>query len=141
MIFDFAIYDPDDHLVALIEAKSRRGASTEWARRFRQNLFAHLGRPDGDYFGLVTPERLFLWKQLTDSGRDRDPDHVVDLQKYFRSLPSPPSENLRGAAFELLVSTWLLKLMTGDAEPPEALVETGFLDAIKRGRLSYEAAA
>jgi hypothetical protein len=138
MPFDFTIRDPTDRLIAVLEAKAQRGVSADWAARFRRNLVAHFGSPDTDFFGVVTPETLFLWQRQPDGGLQEQPNFVIDLSEYFGKLPE---RVFRGPAFELVVSSWLSDL-TDDPQPGSTPLDgTGLLEAIHNGRIILEAAA
>ncbi|MEM7583715.1 MAG: hypothetical protein AAF560_10080 [Acidobacteriota bacterium] len=137
MQYDFVIYDQADRPVAVLEAKAQQGTTAQWASAFRRNLLAHQAHPETEYFGIITPAAFYLWRGQNDP-RDVPPDFELDLSDYTRSLPK---EALRGNAFEFVVSSLLTDLESTPSDRWPSLSNSGFLDALKTGRLSYEAAA
>jgi hypothetical protein len=138
MQYDFAIYDKSERLVALFEAKAHHGTSASWAAKFRRNLFVHYGKPDVEFFGIVTPGVLYLWRESQDLPVHCPPTFQIDLGPYFGDIPE---QTLRGYAFEFAVSSWLMDLMDGVGSEWPGFEETGFVETIQRGRLQIEAAA
>ena len=150
---DLALYDRNDRLTAVAEVKNKLGTSREWAARTRWNILAHGGSCSADFFILVTPDRLYLWK---DAGADPariPPAYEADAQPefapYFESAGVDP-RRVGGHAFELLVAAWLGDVIrsggtegTGDEPAGDRswLSESGLRAAVKDGRIEYEAAA
>ena len=147
---DLALYDRNDRLTAVAEIKNKPGTSREWAARTRRNILAHGGSCGADFFILVTPDRLYLWK---DAGTDPvripptyEADTQLEFAPYFESAGVDP-RHVGGHAFELLVATWLGDVIRseGTGEEPAGdrswLAESGFRAAVKDGRIEYEAAA
>lgn len=147
---DLALYDHDGQLAAIAEIKNKVGTSPEWAAKLRRNILAH-----GDFLGigfflLVTPDRLYLWKNAGGEPRLVEPTYEIDarprLQPYFARAGVDPS-GVSGRAFELVVTAWLADLVRSAgspetlAEAPRGLVESGFLAAVRNGRVEYEVAA
>ena len=84
---DLALYDRSGRLAAVAEVKSRFGTSREWAAQTRRNILAHGAPSDADFFLLVTPDRLYLWK---DAGTDPigvPPTFEADTQPEFAPQP------------------------------------------------------
>ena len=146
---DLALYDRNDRLTAVAEIKNKPGTSREWAARTRRNILAHGGSCSADFFILVTPDRLYLWK---DAGTDPvripptyEADTQLEFAPYFESAGVDP-RHVGGHAFELLVATWLGDVIRskGTGEEPAGdrnwLAESGFRAAVKDGRIEYEAA-
>lgn len=75
------------------------------------------------------------------------PTYEIDAQPIFKAFlerVGVAAGDLSGGAFELLVASWLGDLMRSE-EPAEEfangerwLVESGFLDMVKDGRIEYE---
>jgi hypothetical protein len=147
---DLALYDRDGQLTAVAEIKNKVGTSREWAAKLRRNILAHGGFRSIDFFLLVTPDRLYLWKDAGGEPTLVEPSYEVDahpvLAPYF-ARAGVDSTDISGRAFELVVAAWLADLVRS-AESPENLagqqrwlVESGFLDAVTNGRVEYEVAA
>jgi hypothetical protein len=148
---DLTLYDRDGRQTAMVEIKNKLGTSGEWAAKLRQNLLAHGGFRGVDFFLLVTPDRLYLWKE--DAGGKPvpvEPAYEIDvrplLQPYFARAGLNPA-TVSGQAFELIVAAWLADLMrwVGVTEKREIeqrwLLDSGFLGAVSNGRVEYDLAA
>ena len=149
---DLALYDRSGRLTAVAEIKNKLGTSGEWAAQTRRNILARGGPPcHADYFLLVTPDRLYLWK-----GAGTGPAQVVpptveadtrqEFAPYFESAGVDPQQ-ISGHAFELLVAAWLGDITrsvgTTDklSDDQSWLARSGFRTAIRDGRVEYEAVA
>ena len=64
---DLALYNRDGQLIAVVEVKNKLGTSAIWAAQLRRNILAHGGFQNAPYFLLMTPDRIYLWK---DAGTD-----------------------------------------------------------------------
>ena len=147
---DLALYDRNDRLTAVAEIKNKLETSREWAARTRRNIFAHGGSCGADFFILVTPDRLYLWKNAGTDPVRIPPTYEDDTQQefapYFKSAGVDP-QHVGGHAFELLVATWLGDVIrsegTGDEPVGDRswLTESGLRAAVKDGRIEYEVAA
>ena len=147
---DLALYDRNDRLVVVAEIKNKLGTSREWAARTRRNLLARSGACGAEFFILVTPDRLYMWK---DAGIDPvripptyEADAQLEFAPYFESAGVDP-RHVGGHAFELLVAAWLGDVIRsgGMWDEPAGdrswLAESGFHAAVKNGRIEYEAVA
>ena len=148
---DFVLYDHSGRLAAVVEIKNKLGTSGEWAAQTRRNILAHSRPYNADFFLLITPDPLYLWK-----GADPDPTQVVpptfetdtrrEFAPYFEGAKVDPRQ-VTGHAFELLVAAWLGDIIrpvsTTDSFPNSQswLVESGFRTAIQDGRVEYETVA
>lgn len=147
---DLVLYDRNGQLIAVVEVKTKFGTSREWATGLRRNFLAHGGFRDADFFLLVTPDKLYVWKDAGIEPIAVPPTYMIDtrpiLKPYFEAAHVDP-DLINGRAFELLVGAWLGDLIYSWKEPEKLsdgegwLVESGLLDAIKNGRVEYEAAA
>ena len=145
---DLALYDGSGRLTAIVEVKNRFGTSAEWAARTRRNILAHGGRWKSDYFLLITPDRLYAWKDAGIDPIERVPAYEADLgptfAPYFENAGLDPRK-VSGQAFELLVAAWLSDLtrssgMSKDRKcQQDWLNESGFGTAVRDGRIEYEA--
>lgn len=146
---DLALYDRHGQLVAVVEVKNKLGTTGEWAAELRRNLISLGGFGRVAYFLVVTPERLYLWRDGGDRSGGPLPDSEVDarsfLAPYVQRADIPPG-GVGGAAFELAVGSWLADLMRAHdrgSEPSarDRLRESGLVDAVSNGRVEYDLAA
>ncbi|HEV7667433.1 MAG TPA: hypothetical protein VGS22_02835 [Thermoanaerobaculia bacterium] len=147
--FDYSLYDRFGQLAALVEVKSVYGRSAEWASQLRRNLLARGEIPGVAFLLIVTPERVFLWKEASAADPLAPPDYQIDADPLFRpylpkSGPAAERRAVGGQAFELVVFAWLSDLMRDTDEPahnPATLADSGFPDAVRQGRIEYQEAA
>jgi len=147
---DLALYGRDGRLIAVVEVKMKLGTSRDWAAQLRRNVLAHGGFQAADFFLLVTPDRLYVWKGAGSEPIVVPPAYVIDarpiLKPYFEAAQLDPNL-INGRAFELVVGAWLGDLIRSEKKPEDLsneegwLAESGLLSAIKNGRIEYEAAA
>lgn len=147
---DLALYNRDGRLIAVAEVKNKSGTSSQWAAQLRSNVLAHGGFRSANFFLLITPDKLYVWKDAGIKPAVITPTYVVDaqpiLKPYFEAADIKP-DSINGSAFELVVGAWLGDLIRAEKSPPAAsetenwLTESGLLDAVKNGRVEYEAAA
>ena len=147
---DIVLYDREGQLTTLVEVKNKPGTSRDWAANFRRNILAHGGLRTGEYFLLMTPDRLYLWKDAGGQLVPIEPTYEIDarplLRPYFSRARVDPA-TVSGEAFELIVASWLADLTRSlvPTEPPVSeegwLAESGFLRAVKEGRVEHQAAA
>lgn len=139
---DFAVYDEAGQLSTLVEVKNRVGTTAEWASSLRRNLGEGLSAPN--YFLLVTPDRIYGWKNERLEGSVA-PDIVADAQPLLRSYFEDSgirATEISAQAFEMLVAAWLSELVRLDDPPPGAawLRTSGLLDAVRNGRVDCQVA-
>lgn len=143
---DLAVYDREGRLAAAVEVKNKLGTTSEWATVLRRNLLSHSGFGHADFLLLVTPDRIYLWKEKEISPQLVPPSLELAAQPiltpYFELARIEPS-TVSGQAFELVVADWLSDLARSRTVPPDQaqLLESGFVQAIQNGRIEYEAAA
>lgn len=147
---DIALYGRDGQLMAVVEIKKTLGTSREWAARLRRNMLAHDGFHGVGFFLLATPEHLYLWRPGGGESDPIQPTYEIDgariLQPYFERAGIDPSM-ISGPAFELVVGAWLSDLVRPDGMSEQLvaeqswLTESGFLRAVRNGRVEYEIAA
>jgi hypothetical protein len=87
----------------VIGSVSKRGTSSEWAAEFRRNILAHFEAFRGaPLFLLVTPSRLYLWKDaptdLVDESPPVPPDYEVDGKLLFSRISYGPAGSWRRSA-------------------------------------------
>lgn len=147
---DIALFDRNEQLVALVEVKNKEGTTREWAAKLRRNLLAHGDFARIDYFVVVTPDRLYVWKDVDDRENATEPTYEIDsyplLEPYFARAGVEPA-HISGQAFEFLVAAWLADLTRAGGATARAphewqrLVDSGLLGAVHDGRVAYEVAA
>lgn len=146
---DFIAYKADGTIVLLAEAKSRRGTTDLWAAKLRRNMLAHGVLPRSQYFLIVTPERMYGWRQEDLLPSDVLPEFTVDAQKalapYFAKLNQDPV-NISPRAFELVILTWLNDITRSQKHGPEvdaslrSLIDSGLLSSLQRAEIEMNAA-
>ena len=111
-----------------------------WFRNFLQHA-----KSTPPYLLLATPDTIYLWQR----GLASSPPHVLRgsdiFRAYFERSHLTPSA-ISPQAFELVVGAWLHDVLSGRWQPANAeqrkpLAESGFLDAVKQGRVESQAAA
>ena len=142
-----ALYDRNGQLTTIVEVKKKLGTSRQWAAQLRRNILAHGGYSGADFFLLVTPDRLYLWKNAGTAPTLSLPTYEVDTQPifapYFESAGVDP-RHASGHAFELVVAAWLGDIVRSGEQPESLaygqswLAESGFLTAVRDGRIEYE---
>jgi hypothetical protein len=150
---DFFLYDRIGRLAAVVEVKNRRGTSSQWAAELRRDLLAHFETFRGaPIFVLVTPDRVYLWKNApTDLQEDTPPappDYEVDAVQVFGPYLERPSrrlslEEISRPALELVVMSWLGDLIrqTPEARGSGGLEGSGLREAARDGRIADPLAA
>lgn len=141
---DFVVQDKQGNPALLVEVKALRDRSEDWARKMRRNLTVHGHLPEAPFFLLALPDRLFLWTNHSQVDPMAPPARMIDaeplLVPYFNRAKVTP-EKAAGATFELIVWTWLQRILqspSSDALPEqyrEWLLDTGLFDAIRNGRI------
>jgi hypothetical protein len=145
---DFVVYDSKGRIAAIAEAKKRAGASPTWARQWYRNYLAHQHGVTLPFVLLVTPETLYLWKPTGDELR-QEPSDAADARSVFTHYLDRSKLNaneLTGQTFEFLVGTWLNDLThcvwrPSEPEQQRVLEGSGFLDAVRDGRVVSDLAA
>jgi hypothetical protein len=147
---DFVLYDRHGRLAAIVEIKAKRGTSSRWAAEYRRNLLAYEAFQHAPFFLLITPDRLYLWKEAPRTAGAESlpipPDLALDAKSLFRRYLERTGlkmEAVSGQAFELIVMSWLgdLILQLPDAIRQAELEDSGLPQAAKDGRIAYPAAA
>jgi hypothetical protein len=147
---DITLYDREGRLLLVAEVKYKRDTTPEWAAALRRNLLAHEGFRQAEYFLVLTPDHLYLWKGLKAEALAVLPDVVADSYPLF--LPylqsaGPDLDRLSAPVFELMAISWLSDLVHSRRESEGLgndqawLAESGLLDAVRNGRLAYDRAA
>jgi hypothetical protein len=140
--WDVAVYDRDDQLVLVVEAKTKRGAGKDWAANLRRNILAHGVYPNAPFFLIAFPDRFYLWTQSNTKLGYSLPDYTIDaeplLKRYFTQSGIDP-QKVSGRSFELIVSSWISEIVNSDRLPTEKwLIDSGLYATIAGGRLEHE---
>lgn len=149
-IADLVAYSPDGQITLIVEVKSKIDTSRPWATRMRRNMLAHGVVPDSRFLLLALPDRLYLWKDISNTPELVEPTYELDATPFFqpyyeRANISP--DNLSGQSFELIVTSWLNELIQSGIPTniPEihrqVLQESGLLEALKGASLAVEVPA
>jgi len=147
---DLTLYDSSGRLTAAAEIKNKLGTTSEWAAKTRRNLLAHSGICSADFFLLITPDRLYVWKNAGADSIETPPTYEADAKPLFapyleRAGLGPHLESSH--AFELVVSTWLgdvirsSELAETNSDNDNWLTTSGFRNAIKNSRIEFEEVA
>lgn len=147
---DIVLYDHEGRLTALAEIKNKAGTSPRWAADLRRNMLTHGGSQSAPYFLIITPDRVYLWKNADGPTDSFDPSSEVEatalFKPYFDRARVTP-ETVSGPAFELIVGSWLADLVRANRALGESvadhhpLTDSGFVEAVREGRVEYEIAA
>lgn len=146
---DLVLYDRSGRLAVMVEVKTKRGTTKEWATQLRRNLLAHdeaiLRAP---FFLLVTPDRLYLWKSMKgDAGPEPlllPPQFELDARPLFSPYLERAAlelEQISAQAFELVVMSWLGDLTRRDSSGQTRLDDSGLPEAARDGRIAAPIAA
>ena len=146
---DLALYDRRGRLTAVAEVKRKLGTSAEWAAKTRRNMLAHGGLTHPEFFLLVTVDRLYVWKGAGTDPVPTPPTYEADptagFAPYFDRAGIDP-QRISPYAFELLVGAWLGDVIRSEDTSEEIgsdqgwLVQSGFLKAVRDGRIEYQSA-
>ncbi len=149
MRLDYVLFRADGNLAALVEANASQETSPEWAGQFRRNIMEHGGLPQAEFFAFVTRASIYLWRNAGNAPVMILPHAVVPtaplLGPYFERWSSSP-ETADGLTFEMIVGYWLSDLSdpwheAGDLALQNGLGGTGFVEALRGGRIEYRDAA
>ena len=143
---DILVTDQSDRPAAAVEVKNRQQLSPEVAAILRRNHSVHGYLPSTPYYLMLTQDVGYLWTKLDPTRLDAPPDYQFPLENVIqRYLKSAPMRRLSEAELVLVILQWLieltLELQPATEEPERTLAATGFLSAIRGGRVIAEAAA
>jgi hypothetical protein len=142
-IADIAVYSPDDQLKLIVEVKSYRNATDEWAAKLRKNLLGDGFIPASEFFLLVLPEYSYLWRRCEslDAVQADYKFSTKDVLQFRGDAAN--SERLSSVGLELLTSSWLNALAVSQVSREEApelgwIFDSGLYDSIKGGSVRVE---
>jgi hypothetical protein len=129
--YDIMARGPKGWLV--FQTHSGTGTTKEWAAEFRANLSVHVGLPDGRFFAILTPDKLYLWIEGTSS--DALPTFEVDvlpiLEPYYTRIGATADDMCR-LTFNSVVAWWLGNVAYfARPESTRGLEHTGFVEAMR----------
>ncbi|WP_017317328.1 hypothetical protein [Mastigocladopsis repens] len=103
--WDLLVDNRNGQLMLVVEVKTKRNASPEWAAQLRGNILAHETFPKAPYFLMVFPDRFYLWTDTDDQLEESQPDYIIDarpiLQPYFQQA-GVSDEQISSQSLELL---------------------------------------
>jgi hypothetical protein len=143
---DMAVYDKTGQLVLVVEAKNKLATSKSWAEKMRRNMLAHGLMPNSRFFLLALPDRFYLWKDAGIAPEIISPDYEIDPRSFLQAhynWSELSLDSLTGESFELVISSWLSKLLQANSLPSDLqeqdwLVESGLFEAIKLGHITTQ---
>ena len=142
---DFMLYDTSNKLVLVAEVKATRSEDPQWAAKLRRNLTAEGMLPEAQYFLLVLPEHVYLWKDAP-SAQQVDPNFISDtrqLLKPYLASSTIDTSRLSESGLELAVRSWLNDLTNrslrkfATEDEIKLLKDSGLADRIREGALVY----
>ena len=147
---DILLFDREGRRLLVAEVKNKRNTTPKWAAELRRNLLAHEGFRHAEFFLVLTPDHLYLWRGMT--AEPVAPDYVVDSHPLFLPYLQRAGldlDRISSPVFELMAISWLSDLVHSRREPETVghddgrtwLVQSGLLEAVRNGRLAYELAA
>lgn len=132
---DFVVTDSHGASRALIEVKARSGTSPTWATELRKNLFDEASGQSQDYFVIVTPDSLYVWRP--GAGVAEAPREFPIRQALGKYL-NGTNLDVAGVSrftFEMIVQAWLGDLLRGRAAEG---MPADLMAAVEDGRLLTE---
>ena len=144
---EITVVAPDLRPLLAVEARTKKGATPEWAAALRGELVRHAA-PAGSaaYFLVVVPDRLFLWSPAHGEDAGALPDYVADPRPLLESVVDPARIDLgtvSRATLEMIVTSWLHALVhpRGARADDAWLRASGLSAAIRGGTVRVAAAA
>lgn len=143
--WDFAAYDRENRLALVVEVKTNRNVSSDWAARLRRNNLAHGVLPNAPFFMIVCPDQIFVWKDVRATPEAIEPTLVADAEPIFRPFLDDVGlsiDQVSDNSLELIVAVWLNSLLLSAPEDLDAsqqwVADSGLLHAVAGGRLDQE---
>ncbi len=128
--------------VLLVEVKNKTGTSKDWAAKLRRNLVAHGLLPKARFFLVATPDHFYLWKDTGNGADELEPDYDIDPRAITKPL-FKPEEQIGPAEFETKVASWLVRILSSEADQGSGVVgdllsKSGLREALRGGKLAFE---
>ena len=113
--YDFAVYDGQGRLSAVVEAKRRFGTDASWAREWHASTVKRMNRPVEASVVLVAADHVYAWRP--GAGESANPDWTFEsgswLAPYFERLKIPLHE-VAPHIFDEIVGLWLQDVVQGE---------------------------
>ncbi|MEO5731929.1 MAG: hypothetical protein ABI134_17280, partial [Byssovorax sp.] len=141
--YDFAVYDSQGRLSALVDAMRRFGRDSSWAVAWHAMAMERMDQPANANVVVIMPDRIYAWRP--GAGASAAPDWTLDagplLAPYFARLKIPVAE-VHPHVFEEIVASWLRDAVQGEMSDG-SIVEgaEGLLDALRGGEVVQQVAA
>ncbi len=141
-IADIAVFSADEFLQLIIEIKTKKNTTPDWAITLRRNLFAHKGLPSSPFFMLVMPDQIFLW--VNQDGDFQPPDYQLETTSVLGTSLAADLPSISEYGLALITRSWLYMLTIADLskeniEPEKAwLFESGLYQAIRHGSVASD---
>jgi hypothetical protein len=149
-VWDLLVDNRIGQLMLIVEVKTKRNASPEWAARLRRNLLAHGTLLKAPYFLMVFPDRFYLWTDADDQIEKSQPDYIIDagpiLKPYFEQA-GISEEQISSQSLDLIVASWLGKIIHTEKfledtdESQQWLISSGLYPAIAGGQFEHRTVA
>jgi hypothetical protein len=141
--YDFAVYDSQGRLSAVVEAKRRFGTDPSWAREWHASTVNRMNRPVEASVVLFAADRVYVWRSGADESTN--PDWTFEagslLAPYVTRLKIPINE-AAPHIFEEIVGLWLQDVVQGELPDGSNLEGTeDLLDALRGGEVVQRVAA
>lgn len=146
---DFILFRPDRRLVAAVQANGQFNTSAQWAAEFRRNLLMGGRIPPLEYFLIVTPDSIYLWKDSDVEPVVRLPDAVIPAAPHFGRYLDRTRVRLDAvetSIFKMIVEFWLSDLGYPVSKAAEIALANGFegiglIEAVRGGKMESKEAA
>lgn len=145
---DLVAYSPNGEIVLIVEVKAKTKTSRLWATQMRRNLLAHGMIPNSRFFLLALPDRLYLWKNVSNLPELVEPSYEMNATPFFKPYfenAGINAEDLSSQSFELIVVSWLNELIYSGIsknlpnEQKQILHNSGLLEELKGSNVRVEA--
>ena len=138
---DIVVLSPDNQVQLIVEVKSIKGTTDDWAAKMRRNLMTHALIPKSKFFLLALPGSLYLWRNITSADAvqaDYKVRAVEVLEPYVGDIPL---EQLSENSLELVLRSWLSNLVSSNLTRETAgpglrwVFDSGLYETIQHGSI------
>jgi len=145
MSADLIGYSEDGNIQLVVEVKKAKNVSPEWVEEFRRNLLTHAIIPPSNFFLLVLPQSIYLWKNSTVSDTERRADYTLLTQDVLSPYLGDINLNtISEQSLELLTHSWLSDLANSvltrktSGREQSWLFDSGLYESMKNGSIRAE---